>query len=424
MVKKELNDIGNVGNSAMEKIDKRFNRIINSSAPLKRQLKDLQQIMADMNMKGLSKTDEFTKIAVEAGKIKDAMDDAAQAVRNYSNDTMALQASIQMLQSVAAAGSVATGVMALFGTENKNVAQAIKRTQGALAVLNGLQSLANSLNKDSVLVLKLKQIQQAWNTKTTIANNVATQTNTGVVGRNTAATVASTLAQKAHNTTVAIGKALFGDFSGLILLGAAALTAYSVANGKSKSKQDELNDSVSKGSEIQQQYTSTLSSTYANLMSKYTQLREEYKRLSTEHQKTEWIANNKNELENLGLSVRNVTDADNAFINNTANVEEAFKRRAEAAARAAQLTALYQKKFELQQQQSDLQTTIRGNFSEVRRINKQRQTKGTYTWGEAQTLKENRKNEEELRKTNNSLMDINLQISESAKRKVQKNLEN
>lgn len=415
-VKKELNDIGNVGNSAMEKIDKRFNRIINSSAPLKRQLKDLQQIMADMNMKGLSKTDEFTKIAVEAGKIKDAMDDAAQAVRNYSNDTMALQASIQMLQGVAAAGSVATGVMALFGTENKNVAQAIKRTQGALAVLNGLQSLANSLNKDSVLVLKLKQIQQAWNTKTTIANNVATQTNTGVVGRNTAATVASTLAQKAHNTTVAIGKALFGDFSGLILLGAAALTAYSVANGKSKSKQDELNDSVSKGSEIQQQYTSTLSSTYANLMSKYTQLREEYKRLSTEHQKTEWIANNKNELENLGLSVRNVTDADNAFINNTANVEEAFKRRAEAAARAAQLTALYQKKFELQQQQSDLQTTIRGNFSEVRRINKQRQTKGTYTWGEAQTLKENRKNEEELRKTNNSLMDINLQISESAKR--------
>lgn len=415
-VKKELNDIGNVGNSAMEKIDKRFNRIINSSAPLKRQLKDLQQIMADMNMKGLSKTDEFTKIAVEAGKIKDAMDDAAQAVRNYSNDTMALQASIQMLQSVAAAGSVATGVMALFGTENKNVAQAIKRTQGALAVLNGLQSLANSLNKDSVLVLKLKQIQQAWNTKTTIANNVATQTNTGAVGRNTAATVASTLAQKAHNTTVAIGKALFGDFSGLILLGAAALTAYSVANGKSKSKQDELNDSVSKGSEIQQQYTSTLSSTYANLMSKYTQLREEYKRLSTEHQKTEWIANNKNELENLGLSVRNVTDADNAFINNTANVEEAFKRRAEAAARAAQLTALYQKKFELQQQQSDLQTTIRGNFSEVRRINKQRQTKGTYTWGEAQTLKENRKNEEELRKTNNSLMDINLQISESAKR--------
>lgn len=415
-VKKELNDIGNVGNSAMEKIDKRFNRIINSSAPLKRQLKDLQQIMADMNMKGLSKTDEFTKIAVEAGKIKDAMDDASQAVRNYSNDTMALQASIQMLQGVAAAGSVATGVMALFGTENKNVAQAIKRTQGALAVLNGLQSLANSLNKDSVLVLKLKQIQQAWNTKTTIANNVATQTNTGVVGRNTAATVASTLAQKAHNTTVAIGKALFGDFSGLILLGAAALTAYSVANGKSKSKQDELNDSVSKGSEIQQQYTSTLSSTYANLMSKYTQLREEYKRLSTEHQKTEWIANNKNELENLGLSVRNVTDADNAFINNTANVEEAFKRRAEAAARAAQLTALYQKKFELQQQQSDLQTTIRGNFSEVRRINKQRQTKGTYTWGEAQTLKENRKNEEELRKTNNSLMDINLQISESAKR--------
>jgi hypothetical protein len=181
----------------LEKIDTKFNRIIGSTAPLKRKLKDLQQIMADMNMKGLAKTDEFTKIAVEAGKMKDAMDDAAQAVRNYSNDTMGLQASIQMLQGVAAAGSVAAGAMALFGTENESVAAAIKKTQGALAVLNGLQSLANSLNKDSVLVLKLKQIQAAFNQKTTIANNIATATNTTVTAANTVATTANTAAQKA-----------------------------------------------------------------------------------------------------------------------------------------------------------------------------------------------------------------------------------
>ena len=415
-VKKELSDIGTVGKTSLEKIDTKFNRIIGSTAPLKRKLKDLQQIMADMNMKGLAKTDEFTKIAVEAGKMKDAMDDAAQAVRNYSNDTMGLQASIQMLQGVAAAGSVAAGTMALFGTENESVAAAIKKTQGALAVLNGLQSLANSLNKDSVLVLKLKQIQAAFNQKTTIANNIATATNTTVTAANTVATTANTAAQKAQNISVAIGKALFGDFSGLILVGAAALTTYSLVTSKSKNKQDELNDSVNKGSEAQKTYADTMANTYANLMSKYTMLRAEYTKLTTQQQKLDWIKNKKTALDELHLSIDGVTSADKAFINNTTSVVNAFMQRAEAAARAAQLTALYQKKFELQQKQQNLQTTIQGNFSEVRRINKQRQEKGTYTWGEAQTLKENRKNEEELKETNSSLLDINLQIKKGAER--------
>ena len=353
-VKKELSDIGTVGKTSLEKIDTKFNRIIGSTAPLKRKLKDLQQIMADMNMKGLAKTDEFTKIAVEAGKMKDAMDDAAQAVRNYSNDTMGLQASIQMLQGVAAAGSVAAGAMALFGTENESVAAAIKKTQGALAVLNGLQSLANSLNKDSVLVLKLKQIQAAFNQKTTIANNIATATNTTVTAANTVATTANTAAQKAQNISVAIGKALFGDFSGLILVGAAALTTYSLVTSKSKNKQDELNDSVNKGSEAQKTYADTMANTYANLMSKYAMLRAEYTKLTTQQQKLDWIKNKKTALDELHLSIDGVTSADNAFINNTSNVVDAFMKRAKAAAAAAALVSLYQEQFELESKQNDI----------------------------------------------------------------------
>ena len=49
-VKKELSDVGKVGKDAMSKIDDKFQRIITSSAPLKRQLRDLQAIMADMNL--------------------------------------------------------------------------------------------------------------------------------------------------------------------------------------------------------------------------------------------------------------------------------------------------------------------------------------------------------------------------------------
>lgn len=244
-IKKELGDIGTTGKTAMDKIDAKFQKITQSTAPLKRQLRDLQNLMAEMNFKGLSNTDQFTRIAVEAGRIKDAMNDASQAVRNYSNDTMALSASIQMLQGVAAAANVAVGTMALFGSENEDAVKAIRKVQGALATLNGVQQLANVLNKDSVLILKAKQIQQGVNAALQIKNNALTAANTAVVAANTAVTKISILTQKAWNVTTAIGKALLGDVSGLILVAAAGYTAYTLATSKSNSEQKELNNTQS-----------------------------------------------------------------------------------------------------------------------------------------------------------------------------------
>ena len=353
-VKKELSDVGKVGKDAMSKIDDKFQRIITSSAPLKRQLRDLQAIMADMNLKGLSNTDEFTKIAIEAGRIKDALSDASTAVKNFSNDTMGLQASIQALQGIAAAANVAVGAMALFGNENEDAVKAIRKVQGALALLNGVQTLANTLNKDSILILKAKQIQQAFNAASTIKQNVATAANTAAVAANTAVQRIATATQKAWNVTTAVSKALLGDISGLILVAAAGYTTYSLATAKSKSKQDELNASVEKGKDVQKQYAESMGNTYANLMSKYALLRAEYMKLSTEQQKTEWIKNKKSALEELQISVDGVTAADNTFINNTSNVVDAFMRRAKAAAAAAALVSLYQEQFELETKSNDI----------------------------------------------------------------------
>ena len=339
-VKKELNDIGNVGNSAMDKIDKKFNRIINSSAPLKRQLKDLQQIMADMNMKGLSNTNEFTRIAVEAGKIKDAMSDAAEAVRNYSDDTMALKATVQAFQGVAAAGSVATGVMALFGNENKEAAVAIQKVQGALAILNGVQTVANMLNENSVLVLKMKHIAQ-------IVLNRSTADSTRSINENTIAVQANEKATKAMNSTLGAGKMAVGGWLAVITVGISLLSAYSAHAAKTKAAQAEMNAIIEQSKQTQKSYTDVMASTYSQLVTKYTQLKNEYKNLSTEHQKTEWIKKNKTELDNLQLSVDGVTSAENVFVNNTDAVVQAFIKRAKAAARYEQLKDLYKERGNL-----------------------------------------------------------------------------
>ena len=61
-------------------------------------------------------------------------------------------------------------------------------------------------------------------------------------------------------------------------------------------------------------------------------LSEEWKKLSDEAGKTKWIENNQSKFNDLGISIGNVSDAENAFVTNTDDIIEAFKLRAQAAA--------------------------------------------------------------------------------------------
>lgn len=339
-VKKELNEVGKA-TTQIDKIDAKFERITKSSAPLKRQLRDLQALMAQMNMDGLSNTDQFTKIAQQAGTIKDAIADAATATKQFSSDTLKLDAAIQGVQGIAAATSIATGAMALFGNENKEVQQAILKVQAALSILNGVQAIANTLNKDSALMQRIKQIQLAATTTATAGNTVSTVANTAAVVANTAAT-------KAWNTAKAIGKALLGDWTGLLLVGVTSLAAYSLATSDSADKQEELNKSTEDAENIQKNYVNTLSNTFGNLMGKYKQLEIQWKSLSNVHEKNKWITENRNKLEELGISAKNINEVEAAFTNNTPKIVQAFKQRAEMAAITAKMNELYSKKMALE----------------------------------------------------------------------------
>ena len=338
-VQKELLDVGKA-TSNIDKINEKFERITKSSAPLKRQLSDLQNLIAQMNLDKLQNTDVFIRIAEEAGRVNDAIKDAAEATKRFSSDTFKLDALIQGFQGVAAVTSIATGAMALFGTENKDVQKAILKVQATLSILNGVQSVANMLNKDSVLMLRLKQIRMA-------ASAAATTVETTAVGANTVAVASNTAAMRAWNTAKAVGKALFGDWTGLLLIGVTSMAAYSVATSKSSDTTEDLTKSTKEAAEAQRTFVSTLSNTYAGLMTKYTQLQAEWKKLSNAHQKAEWINNNKSKLDELEVSVNNVADAEKVFNGGTDAVVQSFVRRAKAAARLAQLTELYKKQIEL-----------------------------------------------------------------------------
>ena len=339
-------------------IGKRIDDVSKKSLPARRELKQLQDIMANMNLKGLANTDEFTKAAVRAGELKDAIADTQQAVRAYSDDIMTLNFGAEIFQGVAAAGSIATSAMALFGKENEKVNQILLKVQAAQGLLNGVTAIANLLNKDSVIMLKLKQVQMAINSATTKKDTVLTTANTVAQTANTVATKADTVAQTAWNTAKAIGNALLGNFSSLVLVGIGAVATYAVATSGATDEQKKLNEEVDKGAEAQKGYKKVMADTYASLMTSYEQLKKGWNSLKTNNEKNKWITDNKNKLEELDLSINKVADAEKVFNGNTSAVVASFIKRAKAAARLAELTDLYRKQMELLDKRSETLTKI------------------------------------------------------------------
>ena len=428
----------------LQMIGKRVDDLSKKALPARRELKQLQDIMANMNLKGLANTDEFTKAAVRAGELKDAIADTHQAVRAYSDDIMTLNFGAEVFQGVAAAGSIATSAMALFGKENEKVNQILLKVQAAQGLLNGVTAIANLLNKDSVIMLKLKQVQMAINSATTKKDTVLTTANTVAQTANTVATKADTTAQTAWNTAKAIGNALLGNFSSLILVGIGAVATYAVATSGATDEQKKMNEEVDKGAEAQKGYKKVMADTYASLMTSYEQLKKGWNSLKTTNEKNKWITDNKNKLDELDLSINKVADAERVFNGNTSSVVASFIKRAKAAARLAELTDLYRKQMELLDKRSDTLTKIgessarartgitavagqaipkgSGNYtSTYGKINAQGQwvfsEQGAKNWnnGVGESSQSIRAIDAELKQTNNQIANIAKMIGEDSK---------
>ena len=349
-VKAELSDTEKKA-LKLDLIKKEFDRIKDSSMPLKRQLRQIKGLLGEMNMQGLDKNDLFRSMTQQAGEMSDAMGDAKQAVAAFANDTMNLEASAQALQLVAGGASLVTGAMGLLGVEDEKVQQAMLKVQSAISLVNGVTAIANVLNKDSILMLRIKKIMMD-------ANTASTATNTVAEGANAAATGISTVARNAWNVTVAIGKALLGDFSGLVLVAAAGLVTYALCTDDSTDSQEKHNKAVSDGQKIEQDYSNKVSSSTGELVGKYQVLRREWLLLKTTAEKTKWIENNQSAMDNLGLSVNNLSDAENVFVSNTSRVVAALEARAKAEAAQQALVDTYKKYY----QQKNRHDTSTGDY--------------------------------------------------------------
>lgn len=105
---------------------------------------------------------------------------------------------------------------------------------------------------------------------------------------------------------------------------------------------------------------------YGNNIVSLKQLQQEWKNLKTTAEKNQWIKDNKSEFDKLGVSVNDVTDAENIFVNNTEAVVNALRLRAKAAA-AQKLAAEQYEKALTARNQAELEATGHGSSEERRK---------------------------------------------------------
>ena len=176
---------------------------------LRMELRNLTQQMAAMQLSGQAGSKEYQQLAARAGELRDAMDDATQAVGRMASDTGQLDIAMSALTAASGGFTALLGAMNLFGGESEEVQQAQKTLQATMSVTMGLTQLQNALQKQSALMLGVTRLQ-------TYALAKAEAYERLIKMKGTEATIRATIAQKAFN--------LIAKANPYVLIGTALIT--------------------------------------------------------------------------------------------------------------------------------------------------------------------------------------------------------
>lgn len=177
---------------------------------MRTELREMTEQLAQMKAQGLEETEVFIQLRDKAGELADIMSDARAEIMNMASDTKTLDQFISVAEGLAGAYTVVEGASALLGTENEELQKTFVKLQAAMAVLNGLRSIQNVLQKESAAYALAENVQKKLSVLLTYAQNKA-ETG-GIITRKLA-----TAAQWALNAAMAANPA------GLLLAALVAL---------------------------------------------------------------------------------------------------------------------------------------------------------------------------------------------------------
>ena len=307
----------------------------------KGQMREMSQALADMTMTyralsdqekqspfGQALSQSIQQLTERAGNVKDAMIDVEQSIKNASSDT-------RLFDQLAGGASMLTnsfqtlqGATKLLGIDMGDNVEVIAQLQAAMAVTNGLTQIQTALQSQSAVMQGVQAVQAA-------AAAVAQ-------GSLATATGAATIAQKAFNA-VATANPYVLLATAIVGVGA-ALYAFSSAASEAKQKEEELakaeEEAQKKADESRQSFVNA-SAEAMNSASRLSSLQVAYKKANTEIEKTGILKQAQSEFNKLGISCKNVHDAQTLLIQKGAQVIELIKTQGNVAA----LSAIRMEKF-------------------------------------------------------------------------------
>ena len=184
-------------------------------------LRAIREELQRMEDAGQFGTKAFMDLAVAAGKLEDQIGDTQARIRVLSSDTIGLDTAMGVADGLSGAFYVATSAAEVFGSDLEALQEAFYRVQAAMSVVSGVQQIANTINKDSVVSVVAQTAAAKLRERAEAKVAVATAASTAATGAQTIVTKLATKAQIGLNTAIAASP--LGWLIGIIAVAVAAV---------------------------------------------------------------------------------------------------------------------------------------------------------------------------------------------------------
>ena len=393
---------------------------------LRGRIRELREEMALYREQYGDQTAKYREMAAELGRLQDIQGDIQTQGKILSNDEAQFQGIISGLNGVVGGFTAAQGAVALFAGENENLQKIMLKVQSLMSITMGLQQVSQALNKDSAFRLAtINGLKEWWNkltvigrgeqvaetvaktadTTATIAQTSATTTNTAAVQANTAAktgnataTSGAAAAQGVQTASAVAGTAanigLAGAFRmvgaaiksipvfGWILAGISALIAL-VSHFVGKANE------AKKAAE--EWYQSIAENAYKPIAT-IEELSVKWNALGDDLEaKNQFIEDNAKAFDSLGVSIKDVLDAENLLVKNKQAFIDAQIEKAKASIYLAQAQEKIKEYIKAEQEYNAMPDT-RSYYVQTSSFGT-----GYYVEGENTAKKEKKKELDELK---------------------------
>jgi hypothetical protein len=168
---KLLDEAINKGVEATQKMAVETEKVVVKMKSYKAQISELKAVLPTLT------GNEYIQAQAKLADLTDAMGDQQAQIKLLASDTRALDTTMQGLQLGVGVFAGLQGASALFGEQSADVEKALLKVNGAMAVLQSLQAIQNTLDEKSGFVNSVKLYWKSLFVKETIAETVAIEGN-------------------------------------------------------------------------------------------------------------------------------------------------------------------------------------------------------------------------------------------------------